>query len=186
MIIRPLLYPADKDFVLVELTKGKVAKINVADVPRVGDYNWHTNSKGYAVTNTYDLNGNRTKEQMHRLINNTPDELDTDHINGDPLDNRKENLRSVTKSQNHQNRRKRQKLSSNYKGVHWDKHHKSWRAQIHFDGNQRIIGRFKSEIEAAEEYDREAINEFGKYACLNFTNKLLEATNDQNRSITRS
>jgi hypothetical protein len=57
---------------------------------------------------------------MHRLINSTPDGFDTDHINGDTLDNRRENLRTATRAQNLWNsfvRKKKGHFSSDFKGV---------------------------------------------------------------------
>lgn len=85
------------------------ATIDDSDYELVSQYKWFL-IKGYAVTQKY-LGGGRKNAkyktiQMHKLINDTPDGLETDHINRDKLDNRRSNLRSVTKSENMLNRAK--------------------------------------------------------------------------------
>lgn len=64
---------------------------------------WHLSSTGYAVRRGL-LEGKRKTIRMHRMLINTPDELVTDHINRNRLDNRKVNLRAVTQKQNTNNR----------------------------------------------------------------------------------
>src|SRR5215210_3970379 len=75
--------------------------------------------KGYAI-----IQDANTKQRinLHRFIMNTPTGMDTDHINGDTLDNRRQNLRICTHQQNIANRQKqRNPTSSKYKGVSWGK-----------------------------------------------------------------
>lgn len=70
-----------------------------------------------------------------------------DHINGDKADNRIENLRPCTVSQNHYNRRYHG--TSGVKGVHWAKERNKWVATLTIDGKQRTLGRF-CDIESAK------------------------------------
>ena len=73
-----------------------------------------------------------------------------DHINGDPLDNRPENLRDVSHKENVRSFRKIVKpVSSNYRGVHWDAKMKKWHAQASIDNKRKHLGYFESEKEAA-------------------------------------
>lgn len=67
-----------------------------------------------------------------------------DHVNGNRKDNRPENLRECSSSQNNQNRRMSRRNKSGAKGVHWEKARRKWRAVIY----PRLIGRFDSLEEA--------------------------------------
>jgi len=108
---------------------------------------------------------------MHRVIMklNFGDKRQVDHINGNGIDNRRNNLRICTQSQNNQNQRTQICLkSSKYKGVLWHKCCKRWMAQIKLNKKNKYIGLFKNEIDAAHAYDREAKELFGEYAKTNF------------------
>jgi hypothetical protein len=67
-----------------------------------------------------------------------------DHINGIKDDNRIENLRECTQSQNQANIGKRNDNTSGHKGVSWDKHGKKWKVQIRVNNKKRYLGLFTS------------------------------------------
>lgn len=99
-----------------------------------------------------------------------------DHINGNGLDNRRENLRVCTASDNCRNRRPRKgktgRRPSRYKGVSWTGTSKRcWRADvsIRVDGKKvRLTGAcFETELEAALHYNEVAKPHFGEFALLN-------------------
>lgn len=74
---------------------GHYAIVDEEDFEKVNSFSpWYENDQGYAIKKTRRGSKN-ISIRMHALINNTPKGLVTDHINGDRLDNRKENLRSV-------------------------------------------------------------------------------------------
>ena len=92
-----------------------------------------------------------------------------DHINGNSMDNRRCNLRICTISQNTANQRKQRGCSSKYRGVSFAKGCKKrpWQSYIQKDGKTVSIGYFKSEVEAAEAYNKKALELFGEFARLN-------------------
>lgn len=104
---------------------------------------------------------------LHRLIMGNPKYKSIDHINGDTLDNRKENLRICTHQQNHFNRPANSNGSSKYKGVCWNKASKKWQAQIKINKKNKVLGQFVSETEAALAYNVKAKELFGEFAYIN-------------------
>jgi hypothetical protein len=98
----------------------------------------------------------------------TPKGKDTDHINGDTLDNRRCNLRVCSHQQNISNRKKqRNPTTSQYKGVHLDKARGKWHAKLRSHGRMVHIGYFTSEEDAAQAYNEAARKHFGEFARLN-------------------
>lgn len=102
---------------------------------------------------------------MHREIVGTPEGMDTDHINGDKLDNRRSNLRICTHAQNGANRGPQKNGSSGYKGVSY--HCKKWRVQICINGKTKRLGGFNSLLDAAKAYDKAARKYHGEFARTN-------------------
>lgn len=105
---------------------------------------------------------------MHREIMQTPMELQTDHINGNKLDNRKENLRICTCSENQHNKKIYKNNLSGYKGVYFDKANNCWRALIRINGKKIYLGTFYASKDAAKAYDIAAKKYFGEFAVFNF------------------
>jgi hypothetical protein len=136
------------------------------DYDELNKLKWHRSDTGYAVRR-YKVNGIKTTFRMHRIIINAPKEKEVDHINCDPLDNRKCNLRTCTRHENLLNRRVVPNTSSKYKGVTWYKPYKKWRAMIGYKKKPMHIGYFDSEIDAAISYNDAAIKYFGEFANLN-------------------
>lgn len=156
----------------IKLTKGQFAIIDDEDFQRVSQYRWHAmQSKTddfYAVSSFLRRKAGEIM-LMHRFILNAPKEFLVDHINHNPLDNRKINLRLSTTNQNHMNIKKtKNKKSSIYKGVSFFKPFKKWRARIVINGKEKSLKYFNSEIAAAIAYDKAAKKYFGEFAYLNF------------------
>jgi len=95
--------------------------------------------------------------------------MEVDHINGDRLDNRRANLRIVTKQQNRQNigKQSHREMTSRYKGVVQHPKTLRWRAIVKTGGKQRHLGYFATEHEAALAYNTAARELFGEFARLN-------------------
>jgi len=161
---RPLIIK--QDHALVPLTQGKLAVIDLNDVELISQSNWHFEG-AYGVRLIY-REGKCRAIYIHRTINNTPDGFETDHINGNKLDNRKGNLRTVTAKQNQHNQMPRKGCSSRYKGVSWASGAMVWKACIKINGKNKHIGNFDCEFDAGKAYDVFAVKEYGEYASLNF------------------
>lgn len=142
------------------------------DLDYLSQFSWRlVGSKQYVqrVVRKPQKNGRNSKTYlMHREIMNVPQGMTVDHIDGDPLNNTKENLRICTKQENIRYRKPNKKLgTSRYKGVSWNKKHKKWRSHIHVNNEQIYLGAFVSEKEAALSYNMAAIKHHKRFALLN-------------------
>ena len=108
---------------------------------------------------------------MHRVILDTPENLQTDHINGNKLDNQKHNLRACTGSQNKANNPNSYGDTSKFRGVSWVSSRKRWYSQTQFKNKNIFIGYFKKEIDAAKAYDNKVKELFGEFSQPNFIQK---------------
>lgn len=165
----------------IQLTKGKNTLVDAQDWPRLRVANWATIWSGchyYATSSVGERRlkgGKRCKVLIHRFIRGQlcGDDIDgknVDHRNRDTLDNRRQNIRVATVGQNRSNSTKklwRGGKSSEYKGVSWHKHKGKWRAIIVKDKLQRELGYFDSETDAAQAYNRAAIELHGEFARIN-------------------
>jgi len=149
----------------IQLTQGKVALVDDEDYEYLNQWKWHY-SLGYAVRTFSD----KKTIWMHRLILNTPDNLQTDHINGNGLDNQKKNLRACNHSENQRNKKRRADNTSGYIGVSWRKQNRKWEAYIRVLGVRKHINYFLVKEDAARAYDESARKHFGIFARLNFPN----------------
>ncbi len=151
----------------VPLTKGRFALVDDDDYDFLTQRKWKVDRAGYVLREqSKTIDGKRHYKcfLMHRVVNQTPAGLETDHINGDKFDNRKENLRTVTPHQNQANSPKKGKHNK-YKGVH--KRGDKFSAQIVKDRKCHYLGLFSNETDAAIRYNAAAIELFGVYARLN-------------------
>ena len=157
----------------IPLTQGKVALVDDEDFERLSKYKWCAlNCHGfyYAVRSERITNGRYGKTRhfkMHReILGLTDPKIHVDHKNHNGLDNRQENMRACTCSQNQMNQRTmRSKKHSPYKGVCF--FHGKWRAAIKIKGKTTHLGTFPSEISAAWAYNEAAIKYFGEFAHVN-------------------
>jgi hypothetical protein len=140
----------------IPLSRGLFAIIDASDLPLVQPLNWHANHYGYAVSRK----GGRVVF-MHRLLLQAKPGETVDHRNGDPRDNRRENIRICTHQQNMQNRRGNQ-------GRRLPKGVTACRgrfvAAIHQNGVRHHLGVFDTPEEASAAYSRAEREAFGDFA----------------------
>lgn len=90
-----------------------------------------------------------------------------DHIDGNSINNRIENLRPCTAHQNSFNTKGQPNKTSIYKGVCWNKKYGLWIAQIYLRKKRTVLGFFEDQKEAALAYNRGAVRLFNEFAYLN-------------------
>jgi hypothetical protein len=154
----------------IELTQGQVAKVDDADYEWLSKYKWRAMWKPerqcyYAVRTEFT---GRITIYMHDTINRPIDGLETDHCDGDTLNNQRHNLRSATRSQNMANTDMHKNNTSGYKGVSWNKHSMKWESFAVLHYRKHHIGYHNDPVEAARAYDKKARELFGEFAYQNF------------------
>lgn len=144
------------------LSQGLEALVDDEDYEYLMQWKWFaTKSKSsdyYAVRHE-----GRKIIAMHRVIMQTPDDLECDHIHHNTLDNRKSQLRNVTRQQNQWNQKLSKNNKTGVKGVCWHTRDKRYRAQIKKDGVRIHIGQYKTIEEAEIAYQEKARELFGEY-----------------------
>lgn len=123
-------------------TVAAIALIDVAD-SRLLVRRWYL-GRGKVVAKTSRRDGQRTLLLHREVLGLDPGHVCiVDHINGNPLDNRRANLRVATASENAQNRtRPHARNTSGHRGVVWDRAHGAWRAGAQLNGRQYFLGLF--------------------------------------------
>lgn len=152
------------------LVTGETVLIDLDDFEYLNQYSWYLfDNHG---RNQYALRYSRSKKQstirMHRdVLKITDSSIHIDHINGNGLDNRKNNLRIASIRQNAQNQKIRKDNISGYKGVSFIRKSNKWRTCICVNGKNKHLGCFETKEEAAIAYNNAAIKYFGEFARLN-------------------
>jgi len=150
-----------KDRTEIYLNQGKTCKVDQEDFDWVVQWKWTYFQCGYA--------GRKVDKKLiylHRLIMGNPAGKTIDHINGDTLDNRRENLRICTHAENLRNVKMHKNNTSGYRGVTWDKRYGKWASRIKYNYKNIHLGFFNDPEVAYERYKQEAVKLFGEYARL--------------------
>lgn len=137
--------------------------VDDGDVGLVMQCKWYIGHNGYVYSTS--KGGN---VRLHRLIMGAKKGEVVDHIDHNPLNNTRKNLRKCTSQQNNFHRKpvKTEKSSSQYKGVILK--NGRWNACMRINGIKKSLGTFDSEIDAAKAYDNAARSYQGEFAYLNF------------------
>ena len=159
----------------IKLTQGKVALVDDGDFEKVSQYKWAA-CRQYSGAFYAGTVRNKKLIGMHRLVLNFYGKnLCVDHINGDPLDNRKVNLRICTQAENRRNSKINKRNISGYKGVSFIKMSGKYQSRICFNYKQYELGTFERAEDAAFAYNKKAKELFGEFARLNI---IPEANNE--------
>lgn len=158
---------------LIKLTQGQFAKVDDDDFEKLSKRSWCADYQKrrkcfYAISKWFNpISQKYSTIRMHRFITNPTEGLVVDHINGDTLDNRKQNLRVCTSAQNSLNKSKlSSKNTSGFPGVCKRKRKTSapvFQANITVDGKFITIGVFKTAEQAYEAYKKYAKTYFGEF-----------------------
>jgi len=150
------------------LTKGKFAIIDDIDFQWLNQWKWTylpVKPHGYAYRRQL-IDGKKVCIYMHRFILNAPQDKDVDHVNGNGLDNRRNNIRLCTTSENLANRGPMVTNTSGYRGVTRAKN--GWVAQLgaRLNGKRvnKVIGIFDTPQEASKAYELAHYQRRGEFA----------------------
>lgn len=147
----------------IQLTQNKYALVDDEDFDELNQHKWCCGKNKY----TYYVMRKDSKLKkviyMHRVIMNQQHNLHVDHINRNGLDNRKENLRVCTKTQNLGNSKIRKDSTSGIKGISWHKRDKKWGSRININGKLKHLGYFSDKFDAKHAYTKAAKEYFGEF-----------------------
>lgn len=131
----------------------------------LNQFKWFLSTRGYVCRNK---RKDSEYTRIHRLIMNAPKGLEVDHIDNNPLNNQKSNLRICTHQENQRNQKKSKNRSSKFKGVSFNKLTKKWESYIAHNNKFIHLGHYENEIDAAKAHDKSARELHKEYATLNF------------------
>lgn len=151
----------------IPLTQGYTAQVDDEDYEYLSQFTWCI-GHGYA---TRRASAKLLCTRMHRIILNAPKNMQVDHIDGNPLNNQRSNLRLCTGAQNCCNKAHGGvKTHSQYRGV--SVRGSRFRARIHVDKKVAHVGYYDTEEKAARAYDAAAKKHYGEFAILNFPEEI--------------
>lgn len=142
-------YDLTGDFGIGIDVNNKEFYFDLEDYNKIKEYSWNVKYDDYVETNTRKLiDGSNKTISLHRIVMNIKDkDTHIDHINHKPNDNRKENLRIVTRAQNQANAKVRIDNTSGTKGVYYCNTRHKWVASIQENKRQHSKS-FKTKDEA--------------------------------------
>mgnify|MGYP001561410595 CR=1 FL=1 len=153
----------DNCSVTISLTQGKETIFSIVDFSTICDYRWFAAEWKGGYFHAEARCGELGKQSMSRFLMRPHRGYIVDHIDGNTLNNTRENLRICTTSQNGMNRRANKTTITNCKGVELTKELR-YRARIRVNGTVIQLGTFGTLIEAKMQYDLAAQNYFGEFA----------------------
>lgn len=147
--------------------KGERFLVDLDKFDLIKDYTWYMNSDGYVRTNVSDESHRQVQLNLHRLIMQCPTGKMVDHVRGKTtrFDNRLCNLRICTNAENQYNRRAIN--PTGLKGVAYYARVHRYQVQIQINRKLKYLGLFVDRVDAANAYDKAALQFMGEFASLN-------------------
>jgi len=143
-------------FSIILTNKGKEILVDSEDFDWLNRYKWHLNEKGYAVCGIYDPVTQKTKKyRMNRMIMGFPKKF-VDHKDRDKLNNRRNNLRLASRTQNGFNSKMFSTSTTGLKWICWDKSRNQYHVSTKINQRKINVGRFDT-LEQAKQAVREKI-----------------------------
>src|SRR5574341_695331 len=164
--------PVEGATIKIPLTKGYTTIIDAVDAD-LAQYKWYAFENGsgaYYARRKIGGRKNTIALLLHRVVlerilgRELKTDEQCDHIDCNPLNNCRSNLRLATQSQNNWNQRRNAVNKSGYKGVTWQKNRSKWAAYIKVHGKNRYLGLFDTAKEAYEARCKAALKYHGEFA----------------------
>ena len=143
---------------------GYVVQFDDVDIDLIKQHGWRGVNRNYGCYVTTDIN--YKSQYLHRMLMTPKEGLEIDHVDGNGLNNRRNNLRVCTHAENSRNIHSVIGASKD-KVVYWRKERSRWVARIKVNYEVKWLGSFADEIDAAMAYNNAAVEHFGQFAQLN-------------------
>lgn len=151
-----------------KLKSGKIVSYSKSDKELLLNKDIRVDKLGYAYIRFWDKKDKKARViKLHRFIMKAEKGLVVDHIDGNPLNNCRENLRICTRTENLWNSKKSKNNKNKYKGIYWSKTSNKWFAQIQRKNKRYFLGYFEDEESACLVYNQKAKELSGEFAYLN-------------------
>lgn len=164
--------PLFENAVEIEIAKGYTTLLSREDID-LARFRWgiHKGITGRLyIRRRRILNHKKQWQWLHRVVlertlgRKLERDENVDHINNDPLDNRRDNLRVASRSQNLANTLRSTNRYSKLKGARYNKRYKSWSSSIQIDGKLIYLGTFSTDKEAHEAYKKAHAKRYGEFS----------------------
>lgn len=158
----------DEFTIAIQLTKGYVSYIDIIDAD-LAQFNWcvqeYPSTKRYAVRKTRDRSFGLHQLILERILgSDIPENIMTDHRDNDGLNNRRDNLRLASRSENQRNRPTCKNSNTGLKGASIVTHRNCYQSVICIDGKRKFLGYFSTAEEAHQAYCEAAVKYYGEFA----------------------
>lgn len=178
-----------KDYGIGYTKNGTIFLFDKEDYEKISQYMWTNTAGGYIIAYYNDADGNKKHIMLHRLVMGVTDsDVYVDHIHHNLADNRKSELRVVSRGENNCNKQLSKANTSGNTGVTFDKRSQKWRAYIAINHERMWLGYFSTKeeaIKAREEAEKRYFGEY-RYQGTSTTDQILDNSDSDSLIYTKS